>query len=185
MILIMIVGVDPVLAENEVLKDTLTEIVVRQHPKTGDSFISIIPVDKPRRKDLQFEGMKTYSRPDYRMLQAGVKSGQIPYDGPYSSSKKIYILAASLATMGVAGSVIGAAAFPAAATTASAGGGAGLAVGAGAVAVTGAVATTAYVKSQHQISDDYARSEVSSLLESDTDFYYIHIQPELREEFRL
>ena len=122
------------LADSEVIAKTNTQVMVREHPRTGKPFIAIVsrtqtpePFVYPRKK------MK---RPDYRMLDPKIKSGTIPYEGPISDRKKIYILAASLATIGAVGGTAIMAAAPAA-TGAGAAGGAGLYAGAGAGVAAG------------------------------------------------
>lgn len=169
-----------VAAENEVLPETQTEVVVRHHPQTGEPFISVVSRREPRRRDLDFGEVAKYSRPDYRLLDPKVRSGEIPYDGPYSSRKKVYILAATLATLGTVGSVAGAAAFPA--TAAASGSATGMGVGAGAVAVSGAATAAAAIKLESEIPDDYSRTQESVLLERGTDFYKLHVAP--RDEQR-
>lgn len=110
---------------SEVLEDTHTQVIVRNHPKTGKPYVSIIPGEKEAAEDPFTKQKSTYSRPDYRMLDPKVKSGEVPYDGPYSSSTKVYVFAATLATLGVAGGAIGLATVPA--STAASNGGVGLA----------------------------------------------------------
>lgn len=130
--------------ENEVLPLTQTVVVVREHPRTGKPYASI--TDRSRAGMDPFTAVRTakpMSRPDYRMLDPKIKSGQIPYEGPVSDRKKVYIFAASLATLGTLGGTAIIAAAPAA-TGAGAGGGAGMLAGAGAgVAAGTAVGTVA------------------------------------------
>ncbi len=158
-------------AQNEVIPESNTEVIIRKHPKTGDEFISIVDKENASRQDLRAINSDKYSRPDYRLLDPKVRSGEIPYDGPYSSKKKIYILAASLATIGV----VGGATLPVAATTAAAGTGSGIGVGTGAVAVTGAATAAAVIKLDSEVPDDYRRIQETTLLETKSDFYQMHI----------
>lgn len=117
------------LAANEVIVETAAEVVVREHPKTGLPYVSII---NPRQPRFLFTGdIKKYNRPNYQMLDPKVKPGDVHYDGPVSDRKKVYVLAGALAAGGIAGY----AALP----VAAAGGGA--ATGAGAYAAAGAAVT--------------------------------------------
>lgn len=126
---------------SEVIQGTHTRVIVREHPKTGKPYVSIISPDINPAEDPFTKQRAAYSRPDYRMLDPRMKSGEIPYDGPYSSSKKVYIFAATLATLGTVGGAIGLATVPLASGGAAAGGGAYLAAGGAVVAgtATGAV----------------------------------------------
>ncbi|HOW87506.1 MAG TPA: hypothetical protein P5561_01205 [Candidatus Omnitrophota bacterium] len=121
-------------AENEVLQESGAKVFVREHPQTGQSFVSLRTEGKEGR-DL-FKGFtRREIRPDYKMLDPKTKSGEIPYEGPVSDRTKVYVFAATIATLGVAGSAVAAAAFPAsAAAAASSGGGAVLGTGAAVVA---------------------------------------------------
>jgi hypothetical protein len=129
--------------ENEILGESTIQVFVREHPQTGKPFVSL-------RKDGNapdlFKGfVKREIRPDYRMLDAKTRSGDVPYDGPVSDRKKVYIFAATMITLGVAGG-IATAAIPATAAAGGASGGTGL-LGAGAVAVAAGTAGTVAVKS--------------------------------------
>jgi hypothetical protein len=116
---------------NEVLPETQTKMIERSHPRTGERYRVITAATTPAAQNY-FEGEpRQYSRPDYRMLESDVQRGEIYYDGPVSSRKKVYIFAATVATLGT----VGAASLPTVAATGSASGGAGVyAVGGGAVA---------------------------------------------------
>ena len=84
---------------SEVIQKTPTRVVVREHPRTGRPYVSIVSSEAPARDP--FSGLhQAMKRPDYRMLDPKIKAGQIPYEGPYSDRKKVYLLAASLATVG-------------------------------------------------------------------------------------
>ncbi len=117
-----------------VMEETPTQVIVREHPRTGKPYVSIVSNQGLVPSDpLQKLQGAHYSRPDYRMLDPKIKSGKIPYEGPVIDRKKVYILAASLATVGVAGGTAIAAAAPAASAAA-----AGSGAGAGAYAAAGA-----------------------------------------------
>lgn len=134
----------PVLAaEDEVIRDSGARVFIREHPQTGKPFVTLRKEDDPR--DL-FKGfMKREVRPDYRMLDARVKSGEVPYDGPVSDRKKVYIFAATMMTLGVAGG-IATVAMPAGAAAGGVAGNTGL-LGAGALATAAGTAGTVAVKS--------------------------------------
>ena len=126
--------------------------------RAGEVFDSVTaeipaPAESPAQKSLTVvsqstDGVSRYRlpekqeiRPDYRLLELDVKSGEIPYSGPVSSRTKVYVLAGALA----AGGIVGAAAMSVAAAGAapSAAGAAGLGAGAGLAATgTGAIAYT-------------------------------------------
>ena len=141
-LLIAILWMPPVYAGNEIIPETPTRVVVRQHPRTGKPFVSITGKDSAHDP---FSEVRKGKRPDYRMLDPKIKSGQIPYDGPSSDRKKVYALAAALAAVGTVGG-IGIIAVAPAATGAGAAGGAGVYGAAGgavaAGAISGAVAST-------------------------------------------
>lgn len=125
-------------AQSEVIEETNTRVVVRAHPKTGRPYVSIAASD-PAIPDPFADQKKNSRRPDYRMLDPNVKSGEIPYEGPYSDRRKVYALAAGLAAAGVAGALaIPITPVTGAGASAGAGGfaGAGAGVAAGTVAVT-------------------------------------------------
>lgn len=127
---------------SEVIEETRTQVIVREHPKTGQPYVSIVSADNPDPKD-PFTGQRQkFSRPDYRLLDPKIKAKDIPYEGPYSSRKKVYVFAASIAAVGAAGGIAGLATAPAATGAAGASGGAGAYMaGAGAVAGTAAAAS--------------------------------------------
>jgi len=157
---------------NEVFESTGTKVIVREHPKTGESYVSIIAEGEVMRQDLLSLSDVAYSRPDYSMLESSVKPGSYEYEGPYSSRKKVYLLAAGLATLGVAGY----AALPVAASTGAAGTGFG--VGTTAALTSTGVITAAMVNKTSDLPDDYVRASESELLETESDFYQLHIKPE-------
>ena len=150
---------------SEVLEETQTAVIVREHPKTGRPYVSIVSSKGPVPVD-PFTGQRQkFSRPDYRMLDPKIKAKDIPYKGPYSDRRKVYILAATLATAGTAGGVTILAA-PAAATGAGAAGGAGAYLaGAGAVAGT-ATAASVYATTGSKEENYIHRSESKESKES-------------------
>ena len=120
---------------DEIIHETPTSVVVREHPKTGKPYVSIADKGKEGFNPVTANLFK--NRPDYRMLDPKIKSGEIPYQGPVSDRKKVYLFAASLAAVGVAGGTavtLAAASAPAAAGSA---GGAGAFGAAGAGVATG------------------------------------------------
>ncbi len=150
-------------AENEVIREPIAKVYIPEHPQTGKQFVSIrAEGDWPD----PFEGfVKREIRPDYKMLEAHAKG--IPYEGPVSDRTKVYVFAATIATLGVAGSVIAGAAFPAAAGTTCATGGTGL-LGATGVAVgAGTAATAAYEMNVGPGEEEYTHASVSAAEEGD------------------
>ena len=149
---------------SEVIEETSTQVVVREHPQTGKPYVSIIPAGAIP-QDLFANPRKKFSRPDYRMLDPKIKSGVLPYDGPVSDRKKVYLLAASLATIGLAGGSVGLAAASAATTTPASGSAGAYYGAAGAVAVAGAAAAVDQGKPDLHKNDFDLKSE-SKLLKS-------------------
>lgn len=129
-------------AENEIFPKTRTQVVVREHPRTGKPYVVITDPGKEALDPFTaIRTAKPMMRPDYRMLDPNIKRGSIPYEGPVSDRKKVYIFAATLATLGTVGGAAIIAAAPAA-TGAGAAGGAGMYAGAGAGVTAGTVAGT-------------------------------------------
>ena len=149
-------------------------VMVRENSKTGTPYIVLADPLSPR-KDLAALDANKYRRPDYRMLQKGVNAKDVNYDGPYSSKKKIYILAAVLATAGATAAVVGPALFPAAAATGAAGSAAGPAIAAGVGGSALAAAANAYQEHYKNLPDDYNRESESKIIETETDFYKMHV----------
>lgn len=141
---------------SEVITETNSKVIVREHPKTGKPYVAIAPSEVPNETGF-FPQSKKFSRPDYRLLDPKVKSGVIPYDGPYSDSKRIYIFAASLATLG-AGGMVGAAWMPATGAAAT-GGGTYLAAG-GALAA-GTAATAVHSTKANPKKDNFTQASES------------------------
>ena len=133
----------------EVIEETHTKVIVREHPKTGRPYVSIVSTDQPEPKDPFANQRQRYRPPDYRMLDPKLKSGAIPYEGPYSDRKKVYVFAASLATVGTVGGV-GIIATAPAATGAAAGGSGAYFAGAGVVAARTTTAAIAAGKSKNE-----------------------------------
>ncbi|MBN1687537.1 MAG: hypothetical protein JW893_00395 [Candidatus Omnitrophica bacterium] len=146
---------------SEVLPETETEVLVREHPKTGKPYISIVSVYDPEGGNLFKDSLKGGVRPDYRLLDRTTKPGEIPYEGPVSDRTKVYVLAASLATLGAVGSAV----VPVAATTGSAAGGAGAYAAAGAAVSAGTV-STAWLKTRPDPEkDDYVLESSTAVVE--------------------
>lgn len=140
----------PLAYGSEIIPETPANAIVRLHPRTGEPYVSIVESGNPDARN-PFAGAKKFKRPDYRMLDAKVKSGDISYDGPSSDRWKVYVLAASLATAGTVGGAVGFATAPAAAAGTGSGAGAGafLATGA-AVAGTASAAATKFTGSSER-----------------------------------
>lgn len=142
--------------ENEVLQGGPVKVFVREHPQTGKAFVSLRKADSS--KD-PFKGfVKREIRPNYKMLDAKTKSGEIPYDGPVSDMKKVYVFAATMMTLGVAGGIV-TVAIPAGA--AGIGGGTGL-FGAEAATVVAATAGTVAVQTHIQPGEENYIHDASS-----------------------
>jgi hypothetical protein len=162
---------------------TGAQVMVRENSKTGTPYIVIVDPKAPR-SDLASLDSNKYRRPDYRMLEKNVTAKDVGYDGPYSSKKKIYILAATLATAGATAAVVGPALFPAAAATGAAGG--SVAVPAAAAAVGGsalAVAAKKYQDHFENLPDDYSRESESKIIETETDFYQMFVAKKTAKPF--
>ncbi len=120
----------------EVVQQTDTQVLVRQHPRTGREYVAIVKSGPGQTRMERVPVSKTRFHPDYRMLDPKLKSGAIPYEGPVSDRKKVYIFAAAVAAVGAAGGTAIIAGAPAATGAGAAGGAggyaaAGTAVGAG------------------------------------------------------
>lgn len=110
-------------------------------------------------------------RPDYRMLDYRTKPGEIPYEGPSNDRTKIYVFAATIATLGVvSGAALGAVAASSAAAGGASSGGAGL-VAAGTALSAGTVSAALTSSQPDPNRDSYtheSKSEVLSELKSKT-----------------
>ena len=151
----------PYLFSSEVLEETNTQVVVREHPRTGKPYVSIIRAGEET-KDPFAGARRNYSRPDYRMLDPKIKSGAIPYEGPYSDKTKIYVFAATLATLGAASGAAVIAAAPAA-TGAAASGGAGAYLAGGTAVVVGSVAEAQIATAPNSKKPEYKHRAESKL----------------------
>lgn len=138
--------------ENEVFRPTDTKVAVREHPKTGKPYVTIMASDGKGLNPGMAGPVKLVARPDYRMLDPKVKNGEIPYEGPVSDRRKVYALAGTLAVTGVASGVAVIAAAPAATGAGAAAGGAGL-YGLGGAAVLTGTASGVWLKSRPSAAD--------------------------------
>lgn len=133
---------------SEVLEDTGTKVVVRELPGSRKPY-AVITSRNSAGEEIPPQPAGT--RPDYRMLDPKVKNGEISYDGPFSSRKKVYLFAAGLAVTGAVSSV----ALPVAAVSGTgAAGGAG-AYGAAGGAVAAGTLSTAWLKSRPDDQDNF------------------------------
>lgn len=121
-------------AENEVFPDSGAKVYVREHPQTGKPFVTLGAGQIARNPFPDFK--KREIRPDYGMLDANARD--VPYDGPVSDRRKVYVFAATMMTLGVAGGVV-TAAMPVAAAAGTGGAGTGMLAG-GAVVVNAVAA---------------------------------------------
>ncbi len=149
-------------------------VMVRENSKTGTPYIVITDPQNPR-ADLASLDSNKYRRPDYRMLQKGVNAKDVGYDGPYSSKKKIYILAATLAVAGAGAAVIAPAIAPAAAATGAVGSATGPAIAAVGAGSALAVAAKQYQDHFKNLPDNYNRESESKIVETETDFYKLYV----------
>lgn len=158
-------------------------VMVRENSKTGTPYIVITDPKAPR-SDLASLDANKYRRPDYRMLEKNVTAKDVGYDGPYSSKKKIYILAATLAVAGAGAAIAAPAIAPAAAATGAVGSATGPAVAA--VAAGSALATAAKKYQDHfeSLPDDYSRESESKIIETETDFYQMFVSKVDRRPFQ-
>lgn len=147
---------------NEVLPETQTKMIERSHPRTGERYRVITAGAAPESQNY-FEGEpREYSRPDYRMLESDAQRGEIYYDGPVSSRKKVYIFAATVATLGTVGAV----SLPTAVAAGSAASG-----GAGACAVGGAAVAAGTLGGAVKLTkpaqnDDFVQTTKAEVLET-------------------
>ena len=151
-------------AGTEVLPETKTRVVVREHVKTGESYVSVVSAEKEKPENPLGPPQKKILRPDYRMLDPDVRSGEIPYEGPVSDSTRVYLFAASIATLGV---VAGLAVPVAAATGAgAAAGGAGTLAGAGTAVGVGSISAAFLSSRSDPNRDDFIHESASRLIET-------------------
>lgn len=148
-----------VYAVSEVLPETNSKVVVRDHPRTSRPY-TVITSDSSIDLFAKLPVL-TKSRPDYRMLDPKIKSGKIPYEGPVSDRKKVYVFAASVATLGAVGGTVLLAAAPAATGAAASGTGAG-AYGLAATALASGAATEAWLQTRPNPNKDKIEQAFSS-----------------------
>lgn len=145
---------------SEVIPKTDTAVVVREHPKTGKPYVSIVRTGRESPAYAFQQAGPKFSRPDYRMLDPDVKSGETGYDGPFSSRKKVYAFAASLA----AGGALGGALLPVApATGAAASGGAGAFAAAGTGVAAGSLSAASWASRKNPEQDDFKHSSETKI----------------------
>lgn len=147
------------LQASEVIQEVPTQVVVRKNPKSGKPYVVVTKPENAAKDPFESIRKKT-SRPDYRMLDPKMKSGQIPYDGPVSDRTKVYVLAATLAAAGTVSGVAVIAAAPAA-TGAGATGGAGLLAGSGAGVAAGTFGIAEWAKRPDPKQDDFTHTSQS------------------------
>lgn len=145
-------------ASNEVFKESSTRVVMREHPKTGKPFVSIVPSDSHLAAGVR-EKPRAVSRPDYRMLDPQVNAKDVPYDGPVSDRRKVYIFAGTLAALGAGAGVYGAIAPAAASGTSGVAGGAGLYAGGAALTGGGPLVASIAAQGESQPEDFKMTSE--------------------------
>lgn len=147
---------------SEVLKDSQSQVAIIEHPKTGKPYVSISS-GNIRTTSAMLGAKKLTKRPDYRMLDPKVSPKDVGYDGPYSDRKKVYILAASLATVGTVSGAAVIAAAPAA-TGAGAASGAGALAGAGAGVAAGTLGGTYALSKSDPNQDDFTHTAQSKTI---------------------
>jgi hypothetical protein len=146
----------------EIKDPTHTCVAVKKHPKTGKPYVTILP-ENVSSGDAEIisasraaSPQPTPARPDYRMLDWKVKNGAIPYDGPSSNRTKVYVFAASIATLGVvSGAAVLAVAPATAAATGASASGAGIYAAGGAAVTAGTVSTALIQTKPDGKQDDY------------------------------
>ena len=143
---------------SEVRDDTQTQAVLKKHTKTGRPYVTVKSVSGPPvlEERMREENRKPLKRPDYRLLDWKRKDGEIAYEGPWNDRTKVYLFAAGVATVGIAGGGLVMASAPAAAASATAGaGGAGGLGLAGGAAAAGSVAAAAIAAQPDPKQNDY------------------------------
>ena len=158
-------GISPCSFADEIISQTPTEVIVREHPQTGKPFVSVIDQGKGSEVRPWRAVSKKYSRPDYKMLNHRIKKGEYSYDGPVSDRKKVYILAASLTAVGVTAAVVGPAIAPAAASTGGASGGAGAFAAGGATVLSGTAGAVSYKSRPDPERDFFSQTSESKAIE--------------------
>jgi hypothetical protein len=145
--------------ESEVRGIRDTKPVVKVHPKTGKPYVSIVSTAAPQPDPLA--GVpRNSARPDYRLLDPGTKPGEVPYEGPYSDRRRVYLFAAALMTVGTVGGAVGIAAAPVSAGAAT-GGGAYVAAGS---AVAGSASAAAAISQRRPPDEEFKESSESKTI---------------------
>ena len=139
----------------EVIPETQTEVVVREHPQTGQTYVSVTKVGTAPRKIFQRE-QKKFQRPDYRMLDPHVSPKSVGYDGPVSDRTKVYVLAGTLAAAGVTAYAV----LPSAAAVGGAAAGGGFYAAAGAAVAAGTLSTH-WVMARSNSPEDFKHTSLS------------------------
>jgi len=151
------------LEATEVIQETHTKVIQRENPATGKPYFSIVTAALQETEGLLPPREEKYSRPDYQMLAPESQRGEIFYDGPASSRKKVYIFAGAVATVGAVGGTLGMLSAASTATAGAAGGAGGYAAGGAAVA-SGAMAGALKVSSAKPQSDDFVHTSKTDLV---------------------
>jgi hypothetical protein len=141
----------------EVRDETQTQAVVKKHTKTGRPYVTVKSDSAPAvlKGQSREENRGPVRRPDYRLLDWKRKDGEIPYEGPWSDRTKVYLFAAGVATVGVAGGGLVMASAPAAAGAAASATGAGSFGAAGGAVAGGSVAAAAIAVRPDPKQSDY------------------------------
>ncbi|MDP3921033.1 MAG: hypothetical protein Q8R76_09560 [Candidatus Omnitrophota bacterium] len=150
---------------SEVIEESNADVRVRNHPKTGNPYVTIVDTREPDLDRIPKPELGPLVRPDYRMLDPDVRPSDVGYQGPVSDRKKVYILAASLAAAGTAAGAIGLATAPVATGAASAGG-AGTFAAAGSAVTAGTISTALIQSRPDREKDDYSHESESRLIEA-------------------
>lgn len=138
-------------AQSEVEDPTRTRIVVRENPRTGSAYASIVPSDELSNRKIYYGEQRRYERPDYQMLNPKISPKDVGYQGPSSSRTKVYALAAGLAASGVlAGTLI-----PVSAGTAVGAGGSGAGMAAAGAGIAAGSISSALIASDPNLPDQY------------------------------
>lgn len=161
MVLCSIESLEQIL-ELEVPDETHSQVLVREHPRTGKPYTVIVEEGFQEPRYAFQKDRRNYLRPDYRMLDPKIKAKDIPYTGPSSDRKKVYLFAASLAASGVAAGTL----LPVtAATGAGASTGAGI-YGAAGTAVASGVTSAATTQTTPRPDDDFAQHSEATRVNS-------------------
>ncbi len=150
-------------APREILQESRAEVVVIENKMSGKPLVCIKENAQPIRPYLQSLAREV-KRPDYRLLDYRTKSGEISYEGPSSDRTKIYVFAATIATLGVvSGAAVGAVAASSAAAGGASSGGAGL-VAVGTTLSAGTVSAALQTSKPDPNRDSYIHELKSEVL---------------------